>query len=98
MANHILAARAPRALDLSAVQNFPAATPPPGVIPNFKNPESRGSVFVVSSAFLVGFMVFFFAVRAYAKICIIKRLHWDDRQFELIYKADESYSEADISY
>lgn len=84
MVNPILAKRAPNGFDLSAVQNFPAATPPPGIIPNFDDPESRGPVFTIAGAVLLGFMLVFSAIRAYAKICIIKRIHWDDCEFELL--------------
>lgn len=65
-------------MDLSASQHVPATIPPPGVTPDFENPESRGSVHIITGAVLLALMILFYAIRIYAKVFVIKRFHWDD--------------------
>jgi hypothetical protein len=65
-------------MDLSAFQHIPATIPPPGVTPDFENPESRGSVHIITGAVLLALMMLFYAIRIYAKVFVIKRFHWDD--------------------
>lgn len=64
--------------DLTAYANMPALTPPPGVTPNFTNPESQSFRFVVSGAVLLGIMAIFLCSRFYTKCFIRRKATWDD--------------------
>lgn len=57
---------------------LPAGIPPPGVIPNFVNPESRGPVSVIVCTIAMVLMISFVMIRFYAKLGIIRRRNWDD--------------------
>ena len=57
---------------------LPASTPPPGIIPNFENPENRGPLLVKVGAVLVGLMMVFVMNRVYTKVWIARQVMWDD--------------------
>jgi hypothetical protein len=59
-------------------QYIPAMEPPAGVVPNFANPESKGHIAIVVGSILTALMVCFFAIRAYTKLFILRKLTWDD--------------------
>ena len=65
--------------DSSVLMSTPALVPPPGVIPDFVHPHSDGSVVIVVGAILLAIMLVAIAVRAYSKICISRKVDWDDR-------------------
>lgn len=70
----------PSSMDLSQI---PAGRPPPGVVPNFKNPESLAdSVIIVNSIFLA-LMLVFLTIRIYTKQFIAHGLGWDDCKIDL---------------
>jgi hypothetical protein len=56
----------------------PAAIPPPGVIPNFINPESRARGSIISCAILTAVMLAFLILRMNTKIFILKSVGWED--------------------
>jgi len=64
--------------EFTAYVNVPALTPPPGVNPNFTNPERQTFRFNVSGAVLLGIMVFFLCSRLYTKCFIRRKATWDD--------------------
>ena len=66
------------ALQDPAVLQIPALPPPPGVTPNFTNPENKGQSLVVAGAILLTFVVIMLANRAYTKLCIVRKTSWDD--------------------
>lgn len=61
-----------------AFLQLPALTPPRGVIPNFANPENRGPTLIIVGAILLTLVIIALAVRAYAKIRIVRKASWDD--------------------
>ena len=63
---------------LPALASFPAATPPPGVIPNFTNPYSQANVLIIVGSVFVGLMVMFGIARLYVKAFVIRKATWDD--------------------
>jgi hypothetical protein len=65
----------PSKMDLSKT---PAAMPPPGVRPNFVNPESRAHGSIIACATLTAIMLVFLVLRMNTKIFILKQVGWDD--------------------
>lgn len=61
--------------DLSQV---PGLAPPPGVIPNFVNPHTRGPLLIALTAVAVGIMYVFVITRLYCKFYVQRKLSWDD--------------------
>jgi hypothetical protein len=57
---------------------IPAGMPPPGVIPNLVNPESRGSVMIIVGTIMLALMLVFSGLRFYTKIFIVGKTTWDD--------------------
>ena len=66
------------ALQDPAIFELPALPPPPGVIPDFTNPESNGESLIITGAILLTFVIVAVASRAYTKLCIIQKMSWDD--------------------
>ena len=73
----------PAALQDPAVLQLPALSAPPGVIPNFTNPEDIGPRLIVSGAILLTFVIIALASRAYTKLCIIRKISLDDLTISL---------------
>lgn len=65
-------------MDLS---NVPALAPPPGVVPNFVNPESLAPLCLIVIAFTLPLMVLFLALRLYVRLRISSATGADDSQF-----------------
>ena len=65
-------------MDLS---NIPIAPPPPDVIPNFSDPESRAPMGKVVSLTGFGLMVIFVMLRLYSRGWITQSMGWDDCMF-----------------
>ncbi len=63
-----------------AFKNVPLASPPPGVVQNLENPQSRSYQVYIISAVFVALSIFFMAVRVYAKVAIQRSRTWDDCQ------------------
>jgi len=55
--------------------DVPALPPPPGVVPNFENPESRASAIVISNCLCVALSSTALLLRIYARRIIIRT--WD---------------------
>lgn len=51
---------------------------PPGVIPNFQNPESIAWMVITAALISPVVAVFFVLMRSYTKRCIFNRFDWDD--------------------
>ena len=70
---------------LNAPREFiiPALYPPPGVTPNFRTSESRGSKIIVTSAICLTLMTAFVCMRFYTKIHIKRMVAWDDCEVQL---------------
>ena len=58
--------------------NTPIAAPPPGVIPNYIDPPSRGWETILVVTVCLTLMVPFFLVRMYSRIFVTRSLGWDD--------------------
>ena len=52
--------------------------PPPGVTPNFVNPESLHTEWVLMMSMCLTFTTIFICVRMYTKLVIIKSHGWED--------------------
>ena len=52
--------------------------PPPGVTPNFADPQTRTNIFIVVYAVFTSLVVLFVSLRLYAKMWIIRSIGWDD--------------------
>lgn len=61
-----------------AILQYPAATPPPGVTPNFTHPDSKGPELVVGGGVLLAIMMISITIRVYTKLHIINKFSWDD--------------------
>ena len=56
----------------------PALMPPPGVIPNFFNPESHATQTIVVCSVVTAAMILFLVVRMYMKLHLSHSVGWDD--------------------
>ncbi|KAL8860624.1 MAG: hypothetical protein Q9178_002977 [Gyalolechia marmorata] len=61
-----------------AYKHVPLASPPPGVVQNLENPQSRTYQVWIVSAVFVALSISFMIVRLYAKIAIQRSRTWDD--------------------
>lgn len=66
-----------------AFLQLPALDAPPGVIPNFTNPESLGPRLIVTGAILSTFVIIALANRAYTKLSIVRKMSLDDLTISL---------------
>lgn len=57
---------------------MPALKPPPGVMPNFVDPYTKGPLLLVLSAVAIGIMYFFVLARFYCKFYVQRIATWDD--------------------
>lgn len=64
-------------LDLSLYKYIPALEPPPGVTPNFTNPESKRALMIIIGSFLMRTVVFFYAANVYVKHFISREYVWN---------------------
>ncbi|MCJ1465350.1 hypothetical protein MMC07_003968 [Pseudocyphellaria aurata] len=58
--------------------NIPLGPPPPGVIPNFVNPESRAYETIITVTICLAFMMPFFLLRIYSRVFVTRSVGWDD--------------------
>ncbi|QSZ34645.1 hypothetical protein DSL72_007499 [Monilinia vaccinii-corymbosi] len=57
---------------------MPARQPPPGVVPNFANPDSTGHIFIIVGTIMLTLMLVLASLRFYTKIFVIRLITWDD--------------------
>lgn len=70
-------------IPLTVLKTMPAASPPPGIQPNFADPPTRVPVILgVSIAFFV-FAILCFSIRIYTKLAVVKNWKWDDCEWHL---------------
>lgn len=70
-------------IPLAVLKTMPAASPPPGIQPNFADPPTRVPVILgVSIAFFV-LAIFCFSIRIYTKLAVVKNWKWDDCEWHL---------------
>lgn len=62
----------------SSIQNEPIEPPPPGVVPNLVDPESRAHEIYVATSVCLPLIVLFATMRVYARVAIQKKWTWDD--------------------
>jgi hypothetical protein len=75
--------RLPSEIPYEFLSQIPASRPPPGVVPNFEDPYTRGPLFIALSGVAVGFMYLFLIVRFYSKFCTRRKLTWDDCEWAM---------------
>lgn len=71
------------ALQDPAFLQLPALAPPPGVIPDFVNPEEKGPPLVIFGGILLSLVLIALVNRAYTKLCIVQKVSWDDLTISL---------------
>ena len=57
---------------------IPALMPPPGVVPNFLNPESHANQTIIACSIVTAAMILFLFARMYTKIHLTRSVGWDD--------------------
>lgn len=57
----------------------PFSPPPPGVLPNYLNPHTRGSALTITCSMFLAIMIVAVSIRAYTKLRIMRKVTWDDR-------------------
>jgi hypothetical protein len=65
-------------LEINNTDVIGASPPPPGITPNFDNPESIGYRVVVASIIPLTFATFILFLRAYVKLVILGKTAIDD--------------------
>lgn len=67
------------------LKELPAASPPPGLQPNFSDPPTQvPTILGVGIAFLtLAFLCF--SIRIYTKVALVKRWKWDDCKWECLH-------------
>lgn len=64
--------------DTSSLRQYPAGEPPPGISPDFLNPENQGPILVAVGGLMISFMIPLLINRIYTKTCIVRKFAWDD--------------------
>ena len=59
-------------------KQMPAMKPPPGVTPNFVNPESLRTYWILMMCMCLTFSTMFVFMRMYTKLVLIKSHGWED--------------------
>ncbi|KAF4621901.1 hypothetical protein G7Y89_g14444 [Cudoniella acicularis] len=65
-------------MSFNPLDHSPAGIPPPGVIPNFTNPPSKGEALVVLDGVFVSLMLVAVLIRIYVRVRLVKTWGWDD--------------------
>ena len=68
---------------MSSYSTLAVAPPPPGVTPNFVNPESPGHQYVITSTICLVLMISLLLLRLYSKHFVTHTLSIDDRESNL---------------
>lgn len=63
----------------SDILSQPFYPPPPGVVPNQLDPQTRGRDLTITCSVFLGIMITFVSIRAYTKLWIMRKVTWDDR-------------------
>ena len=80
---------------LDVLAKIPAAKPPPGVTPNFANPETQVPLFMGVNTTLLIIATLFLGVRIYMKAWIQRKWKLDDSKSDMM--ASNSYHLHDIA-
>ena len=72
------------------LDELPALLPPPGVQPNFANPEDHGPALAAVATVLAFFTLVSYGVRMYTKVFIVRRTTWDDCEAEESFLCERS--------
>ena len=75
---------------INSLSNYPALQPPPGVVPNFVNPENQNRPLLVTASLELGLMIVFVLNRFYSKSFLVRKYSWDDCQSSLALSELES--------
>ena len=68
-------------LDPSVLAGLPAASPPPGVRPDFTGTGPLAYTITAVASVFIGLMFVFLGIRTYAKVKIHRSWSWDDGRF-----------------
>ena len=67
---------------MNPLTHFPALPPPPGVTPNFINPQSRALMVIVTSVLCLVLIILISLMRFYTNLWIKKSLKADDSTYQ----------------
>ena len=67
--------------ELATISNIPVQVPPPGIIPNFDNPDSNSKTFFIVTSILLVLTILLIVNRFYVKTYIIRKYTTDDCEF-----------------
>ena len=62
----------------AVLASIPAAKPPPGVVPNYKNPSSDGPILIIVGSVFIFIMLASVGARIFTKVRITRRSSPDD--------------------
>lgn len=60
------------------LSDIPIEAPPPGIMPNFINPETRAPIVIAITAICLALIWPAFGLRVYSKAYVSKSFGWDD--------------------
>ena len=66
--------------DMNPLAHLPALAPPPGVTPNFVDPESQASMVTITSITCLALIILISSLRFYTNLWIKKSLKSDDSE------------------
>jgi hypothetical protein len=65
-----------------SLSEIPALQPPPGVRPNFIDPESQAPGMMIANGIITAVMLVFVLLRLYTKAFLTKGLFWEDGEYD----------------
>lgn len=65
-------------LDPHDYARIPSVSPPPGILPNWENPESRAVDAYVGISVCMAITLIFIILRLHVKLCVTHLWGWDD--------------------
>jgi hypothetical protein len=63
---------------LATLAFIPAIPPPDGITSNFMDPYTEAPTQIIVTSVVLGLALPFFLNRVYVKLCLMKKLSWDD--------------------
>ena len=72
----------PSSVNMDILYHIPALAPPPGVTPNFINPQSQALMVIVTSVLCLAFIIPISLLRFYTNLWIKKSLKADDSKYQ----------------
>ncbi len=83
------------------ILNEPFHPPPPGVVPNSLNPQTRGRDMTITCSVFLSMMICFVSIRTYTKLWIMGKVTWDDRMLPHAFSSSQrqaNHRYSNVSY